>query len=127
MQCSFRVILFIKKDVQKSFILSLEDVEGTLYLFIFVSDSQEIMKIIQSVKPDLFLVEGQLPCMTGLYIYDLLHATRRLKDVPALLLCENKLDDEMAQRIAKRQMHVQVKPYVLPELLDRIEAICVSS
>jgi len=126
-QSSFRVILFAKNGIQERCILSHEEVDGVFYLFILVSQYQEIVKIIREVKPDLFLLSHLLPEITGLHLYDLLHAMQRLEDVPALLLCEKKLDEEMTQKIAQRQIQVLMEPYVLSELLDRIDAICTLS
>jgi len=58
--------------------------------------------------------------MNGLELYDLLHATPGLEDVPALLLTAAKLE-ALRPEIEKRRISALEKPFDLDEFLDTVQ------
>jgi CheY-like chemotaxis protein len=43
------------------------------------------LNFVKHIKPNLFLLEYHLPDMDGLALYDLLHETRELASIPAIV------------------------------------------
>jgi CheY-like chemotaxis protein len=51
-----------------------------------VSDGFEALKTVHDLKPDLIILDYQLPQMTGIEVYDQLRVRPELADVPAILM-----------------------------------------
>lgn len=83
---------------------------------IHVTDGMKALKIVQSIKPDLFVLDYILPVMNGIELYDQLHAMSELSDVPALFMSANAPIDE----IEKRHASYIKKPFDLDELVKRV-------
>ena len=83
-----------------------------------VSDGFQALKVVRSLKPSLFLLDYNLPRMTGIELYDQLHAMEELKDVPAILFTAHpsgKIDAK------EREITCIDKPFDLAEMLQAIE------
>ncbi|TMB82652.1 MAG: response regulator, partial [Chloroflexi bacterium] len=52
---------------------------------LLATDGYQALKMVHDLKPNLFLIDYGLPRMNGLELYDQLHATKELEDVPALI------------------------------------------
>jgi CheY-like chemotaxis protein len=83
----------------------------------------ENLETLQAAVPDLFLLDYSLPDMTGLQLYDWLHALAELAHVPALLITARTLPPEIQQVLQQRQIRMLAKPFDLDELLRTLEEI----
>lgn len=82
---SHKVILMVVKDARiGSFLLQALNRERRYHAFL-VSHEHQAMKVIQELKPDLFVLDCELSEGEGFELYDRLHATRGLEGVPAIL------------------------------------------
>jgi len=98
--------------------------QGAQYAFLIVRDHKQAFEIIGSFKPDLFLLEYQLPPITGIELYDQLHTAKGIAEVPGIVLCEEACTEDIDQAIAIRQIRYLKVPIDLPDLLNAIEQTC---
>ena len=89
---------------------------ASAYHYYLVPDASQALRVVQEVKPDLFMLNYRLPGMNGLELYDLLHATPGLEATPALLMTVIKLET-LRPEIAKRQITTFQKPFDLDEFV----------
>jgi CheY-like chemotaxis protein len=50
-----------------------------------VTSAAEALNFVKHIKPNLFLLEHHLPDIDGLALYDLLHETKELASIPAII------------------------------------------
>jgi DNA-binding response OmpR family regulator len=117
-----------KEPMSEKLILVVEDDEaiGTLlvqllaqeacYQALLAVDGFEALNVVREVKPDLFILDYQLPAMNGIQLYDSLHAISRLENVPAILLSARLPQYE----VEKRSLIGLGKPFDLDELLEMV-------
>lgn len=97
--------------------------QETPYQALLTTDGYQALKLVHNVKPSLFLLDYGLPRMTGLELYDRLHATEELEDVPALLVSAHCPWDEAK----KRKIRCMRKPIELDDLLETIDSMLSSN
>lgn len=114
-----KTILVVEDDTDLGdfFVQALKD--ETPHQAILVTDGFQALKIVRSIKPDLFVLDYQLPSMDGIELYDLLHATEGLEDVPALFMSANVPTGELE----KRRVYYIKKPFELDDMLKTIEQL----
>src|SRR2546430_5779174 len=86
---------------------------------LLATDGYQALKMVHDLKPNLFLIDYGLPRMNGLELYDQLHATKELEDVPALIISASCPWKE----VEKRKIPCMRKPIELDELLQTIEKL----
>ncbi len=92
--------------------------EGS-YRAAFVPDGFQALKFIRDIKPDLFLLDYQLPRMDGLELYDQLSTIENVKQVPVLFISASS----SFNALKKRQLHYIEKPFELDELLNSVKRL----
>ena len=93
--------------------------EKAPYHAILAIDSMQALETVKSIKPDLFLLDYYLPRMNGLELYDRLHASSGLEQVPAIFISANP----PRQEIEKRNLVSLKKPFNLKDLLHTIDRL----
>lgn len=81
-----KAILIVEDDEDIGSFLVAAIQQETPYHSILVSDGFAALKTVHNMKPDLFILDYQLPHMNGIEVYDQLRARQELADVPALLM-----------------------------------------
>ena len=122
-----KTILVVEDDDDLGdLIMQVLDLEGeygkTHYHAMLATDSMKALQMVQTAKPDLFLLDYYLPRMTGLELYDRLHATEGLEHIPAIFISANP----PRQEIEKRHLVSMKKPFNLKDLLHTIENLLSS-
>ena len=114
-----KTILVVEDDVGIGSFLTQAISQETRHQAMLVTDGFQAFNAITSIKPSLFILDYQLPRMNGIELYDKLHTTRGLEEVPAILISARlpKLD------IEKRQIVGMSKPLELDEFLRTIEEL----
>ncbi len=84
------------------------------------TSAHEALRIVREVTPDVFLLDYFLPSMSGLMLYDQLHAMKRLEAVPAIMMSA-VLPPE--QELKKRRIIGIHKPFDIDELLQTTEQV----
>ncbi len=93
--------------------------ENNRYHAVLAIDSMQALEAVKSLKPDLFLLDYYLPRMNGLQLYDRLHTTPGLEQVPAIFISANPPREE----IERRGLVSLKKPFNLKDLLHIIDRL----
>ena len=94
-------------------LLSLE----TPYHVRLVHSGREALWAMKEIRPVLFLFDYYLPQMTGIELYDQLHACKEWEAVPIIMMSANLPTPELK----KRHIVGIAKPFDLADLLHTIE------
>ena len=89
---------------------------------IFVaSNGFAAVKFVRHITAHLLIVDDWLPDMTGIQLYDYLHANRGLAAFPAIMLSASL--EDMKDALAARNLIGFSKPFDLDELITTIETL----
>jgi len=112
-------ILVVEDDVNIGMFLVMAIEEGVQYHVLLATSGLEALKFVKSVQPRLFILDQQLPSMSGLELYDHLHAIEGIKDTPVLFMSANP----PVQELKKRHLQYLKKPFELDDLLQTVEML----
>ncbi|EFH90002.1 response regulator [Ktedonobacter racemifer] len=93
--------------------------EETPYKAILVTDGKQALQLTRSLTPDLFLLDYHLPFMSGLELYDSLHAMKKFSETPALFMSANI----PIRELEKRHVCFINKPFELDDMINTIEGL----
>jgi DNA-binding response OmpR family regulator len=116
---SVKTILLVEDDEYIGDVLVQAITQETPYLALLVSDGFEALHTIKGVKPNLFILDYQLPRMNGIELYDKLHMVKTLEHVPTIMMSARLPQQELH----KRQIVGMNKPIDLDEFLQTIEEL----
>jgi CheY-like chemotaxis protein len=117
-----RVVMVVEDDKPIGELLAgvINDEEG--YRAIHVTLPTEALRTLEQLKPDLLVLDVGLPGMSGLELYDRVHADERLRDVPVMF--ETAVSREHISEFRKRGIRkVLQKPFDLNDLIDGIREL----
>jgi CheY-like chemotaxis protein len=114
---STNLILVIEDDENIGEIIVQTVLSETACQAVCVSAGSQALELVQSVKPQLFLIDYWLPGMNGLELYDCLHSQEEFHAIPAILMSANA----PVQELRKRDLYYLKKPFELDELLQVID------
>ena len=112
-----QIILVVEDDDSIGTLLIDALSQETLYDAILVTDGQQALQIMQVYKPSLVITDYCLPRMNGIELYDHVHASADLADVPTIIMSAYMPEEE----VKKRHLTSLHKPFGLDELLDTID------
>ena len=112
-----KTILLVEDDISIGELLIEILREEGLYEVVLATDGLQALQVVKTIHPLLFMLDYQLPGMNGFELYDQLHTTEGLADIPALFVSANVPLSELE----KRHLHYIRKPFELDQLLDAIE------
>ena len=116
-----KVILIVEDDEDVGTFLAAAIQQETPYHPILVSDGFTALKTVHGMKPDLLIIDYQLPHMNGIEVYDQLRAKQELADVPALLMTAGI--GMPRQALEKRKLVGLSKPLELSTFLEMIDRL----
>jgi CheY-like chemotaxis protein len=116
-QPSLKLVLLVEDDVDIGEVLLEIITQETPYQAVLKTDGQEALAAVQSQKPDLFILDYHLPHMTGIELYDKLHAIEELALVPALMISARL----PLQELRKRNITGMNKPIDLDDFIQTID------
>jgi DNA-binding response OmpR family regulator len=111
-----KLILVVEDDEAIGALLIQFLAQETCYQALWVANSFEALNVVREIKPDLFILDYQLPVMNGIQLYDQLHVISQLENVPAILLSARLPRYE----VEKRSLIGLGKPFELDDLLETI-------
>jgi len=114
---SGKLILVVEDDQMNAEVVSTIIRQETPHLVRAASTGMEALQVVQQIKPDLFLLDVELPIMNGLELYDRLHVLPGLERVPVLFLSASILRAE----VEARHLPLLEKPYELETFLSALE------
>src|SRR5579859_2507224 len=72
--------------------------QETSHQALFAFDGHHALKLLFDLKPDLLLLDYNLPRMNGLDLYDHIHSIKELAHIPALLISARPPLEEVKKR-----------------------------
>jgi len=112
-------ILVVEDDSDIGLFLVQAISQETPHQALLVTDGFQALKAIASIKPNLFILDYWLPSMNGIELYDRLHATDGLQEVPTIMISAQLPRRELI----KRNIHSLNKPLELDEFLRLVERL----
>ena len=115
-----QTILLVEDDEDISFFMTNVLANETPYEAVHAPDATSALEVVDSVKPDLFILDYRLPDLNGLELSDRLHSIEGLEAVPTMMISANTLPrDELRQR------HITYlkKPFDLSHLLAIVKKL----
>jgi CheY-like chemotaxis protein len=118
-----KVILIVEDDEAIGEVLVEAISLETPYHAVRVAEGFAALKLIHGLKPNLMILDYQLPLMSGLELYDQLRTMHGFEDVPVLFMTANI--GMPKRQLEKRKLVVLIKPLELDTLLKTIENLLV--
>ncbi|GCE22726.1 response regulator [Dictyobacter kobayashii] len=112
-------IVIVEDDSSIGLFLTLAFSEETPYRSILVPTAERALTLIETVKPDLFILDYQLPEMDGLQLCQELRMRPTFYDVPIILMSANLPNRDFKQL----QVTSIAKPFDLDQLLDTVDQL----
>ena|ERR1039457_7230234 len=111
-----RTLLVVEDDMGIGALLLEVISQETSFRACLVTDSFQALNVIKDIKPDLLLLDYQLPLMNGIELYDRLHSLVGLENIPAIMISAQLPERE----IEKRSIMGLNKPFEINDLLTMI-------
>lgn len=114
-----KTILVVEDDADIGSFIVQAILQETSHYALLVTDGFQCLKTIHDLKPDLIIIDYQLPHMNGIELYD------RLIDIENLKACSTIMVSARlpTQEIVKRKIVGMKKPFELLDLLNTIERL----
>lgn len=116
-----KTILLVEDDTTVAELLVQMISQETHYHVFAVTDGPQALDLVKNIKPELLILDYLLPTTHGIELYDRLHNTDGLEEVPAIMLSVNA----PVREINQRHMTYIKKPFDMPKLLDIINRLIV--
>jgi DNA-binding response OmpR family regulator len=120
-QTPFKNILLVEDDTVIAELLVQMITQETHYRVFAVPDGPQALDLVRNIKPQLLILDYWLPTIHGIELYDRLHNTEGLEQVPTIMLSVNA----PLREINKRQIIYMRKPFDMFKLLDAIDKLLV--
>ncbi|HEY4033590.1 MAG TPA: response regulator [Ktedonobacteraceae bacterium] len=118
-----KLILVVEDDEMHASMLDEIFRQETPYQVYCTTDSQTAWEFLHEIKPHLIVLDYMLPQMSGLMLYDRIHADEKLQDIPVMIISASLPTQEVEQRgIIGLQ-----KPFEIDELLHTTRDLIAST
>lgn len=92
------------------------------------TESREIMPRLESIKPELILLDLMMPHVDGIEVYREIKSREGMDDIPVIIISAMKRAVEEIEREGEMKVEAYlVKPFTIGELLDTVNRILGSS
>lgn len=115
-----QTILLVEDDADIGEFVAQALNDETPYTILHVLDGTRALEAVASVKPDLFILDYQLPGMNGIELHDRLHEIRGFEKIPTLIISANV---PARKEMQQRQITFLKKPFDLNDLFKTIEQL----
>jgi CheY-like chemotaxis protein len=115
-----QTILLVEDDADIGEFIAQALKDETPYTILHVVDGSRALEAVASVKPDLFILDYQLPGMDGIELHDRLHEIKELEKIPTLIISANV---PARKELHQRQITLLKKPFDLNDLFRAIEKL----
>lgn len=112
-----QMILVVEDDLALGEVLKDLIQEETPYKVFHVSSGEQALQLVKGLKPNLLLLDYQLPGMNGLELYDTLHAMKDFAEISTLFMST----DPPIHELEKRHIRFIKKPFELEGILSAIK------
>ncbi|HET8840280.1 MAG TPA: response regulator [Ktedonobacteraceae bacterium] len=118
-QLATKAVLVVEDDINIGMFLVMAIEEEAQHHVLLATDGVEALRFVQSIKPQLFILDQQLPSMSGLELYDHLLSVDGVKETPVLFVSANP----PVQEFRKRNLQYLKKPFDLDDLLQTVDLL----
>lgn len=108
-----RIILVVEDDDTIRDLVRLTLAEEEHNYVLCAAHGFEALALVRATVPDVFLLDYQLPSMTGIQLYDKMHHMKGLQHIPGIVMSANLPLHELE----KRNLLGLYKPFDLDDLL----------
>ena len=112
-----KTILLVEDDTTIAELLVQMISQETHYQVFSVPDGPKALNLVKYIKPELLILDYWLPFMHGIELYDRLHTTEGLEEVPTIMLSINA----PVREINQRHILYMRKPFDMYKLLEAID------
>jgi CheY-like chemotaxis protein len=116
---SVPTILIVEDDESTGDVMVTAIGQETAYVTRLAKTGHEALQVVQKHKPGLFILDYRLPDISGVELYDRLHAIQDLAEIPTILMSAGKLDEALEQR----NVVFLNKPFELDEFLTAVKRL----
>jgi CheY-like chemotaxis protein len=95
---SKKTILVVEDDREIGEVIIEVLLEETLYHAYLVTNAHDGLRLMKERKPDLLLLDYQLPSMTGLQFFDQIQTMEGLQGIPTIMISANLPWSELEKR-----------------------------
>ena len=111
-----KTILVVKNDATRNWSFSQLLPLKSHHYALLATTGDAALQLVKHIKPDLFILDYYLLDMDGLELYRQLHATKELKDIPAIIVGADLLQD-VAWKVDTHHLVILSKSFSVDELL----------
>lgn len=114
-----KTVLVVEDDADiGSFIVQVISQE-TAHHALLVADGFQALKALHGLKPNLLIIDYQLPNLNGIELYDRISRIKGMEAIPTIMMSARL----PTQEIMKRKIVGMKKPFELQDLLNTIEKL----
>lgn len=117
-----KTILVVEDDREIGEVIIEVLLEETSYHPYLVINAHDALHVVKDIKPDLLLLDYQLPSMTGLQLFDEINAIEKLKGIPTIMMSANLPWSELE----KRSIIGLEKPFDLDDFVELVKKILMA-
>jgi len=114
------MLVLIADDNADNRQLLVDIIESIGHEVVSAFDGPEALALVQDRKPDLVILDVNMPGMTGFEVCDQLKNDPKTGDIPVLMLTASRLEDYTAQGVVLSADGYLSKPFNPRELIMRI-------
>ena len=108
----------------KEIVRLLQDSLQNRYNFFYaLNGKQGLTQLIHIPKPNLIIVDIMMDVMNGIEFYDNLISVKDYRNIPVIFLTAKNIPELKIEQIKKGAIDYIAKPFELPELLAKIDAV----
>ena len=113
-------IIFIVDDNETNLEMARQVLEGKYKIYSMTSAAR-MFTLLEKIRPDLILLDLDMPNMTGYEAMEELQSTEKNADIPVIFLTAIKKHDDVVMGIKKGVVSYIIKPYHDELLLRQVE------
>ena len=113
-------LILVVDDVTKNLQLVMEILEQIGYETTFATSGKKALERLETVKPDLILLDLMMPDMGGLEVCQILKADPRYQKIPVIFLTASNEQENLIDAFEKGAVDYVTKPFHSAELLARV-------
>jgi DNA-binding response OmpR family regulator len=114
-----KTVLVVEDDEDIGLFIVQAISQETTHHALLVTDGFQALKALHDLKPDLLIIDYQLPRMDGIDLYDQVSNISGLNAIPTIMMSARL----PTQEIGKRKIVGMKKPFELQDLLNKIERL----
>jgi|SRR5579875_1260072 DNA-binding response OmpR family regulator len=116
---AIKTVMIVEDDAGIGSFLVQAIQQETPYEAVLATEGFQALRMLQTLKPDLLILDYSLPGRNGLEVYDQIHAIKGLEHIPVLIITAET--SHIRKEVKARQVPLLQKPFDLNELLTAID------